>query len=95
VQPTRTPACAGVDPASAAALVRAYRNAGDYRATQVNTARGTPSRVAAALPPIAFTGPGQSSTLPAGPCQTIYRYAFSNVHIAQEEQGAWLERGER
>jgi hypothetical protein len=74
-----TPACAGVNPATEAGLMRTYRNAGSYRATQWNTAQGTPARVAVRIPAIAFTGPGQSSTLPVGPCQTIYRSIFSRI----------------
>ena len=31
------------------------------------------------IPPIAFTGPGQSSTLPTGPCQTIYRFDYPRI----------------
>lgn len=75
----RTPACSGVNPATETGLMRAYRKAGSYRARQSNTAQRSPARVAVSIPPIAFTGPGQSSTLPVGPCQTIYRYAFSQI----------------
>jgi hypothetical protein len=74
-----TPACAGVDPTTEAGLMRAYRNAGTYPARQSNTDHGTPAGVAVSIPPIAFTGPGQSSTLPVGPCQTIYRFAFPRI----------------
>ena len=74
-----TPACAGVNPTTETGLMRAYRNAGSYRANQWNTGQGTPARVAASIPAIAFTGPGQSSTLPVGPCQTIYRSIFSRI----------------
>jgi hypothetical protein len=74
-----TPACAGVNPTAESRLMRAYRNAGSFRARQSDTAQRRPARVAVSIPPIAFTGPGQSSTLPVGPCQTIYRYVFSHV----------------
>lgn len=73
------PACAAVEPATEAGMMRAYRNAGGYRASQSDTAQGTPARVAVNIPTIAFTGPGQSSTLPVGPCQTIYRSIFSQI----------------
>jgi hypothetical protein len=78
-----TPACASVNPATETGLMRAYRNAGSYRARQTNTARGTSARVAVTIPPIAFTAPGQSSTLPVGPCQTIYRFAFSQIRASR------------
>jgi hypothetical protein len=74
-----TPACAGVNPANESALIRAYGRAGSYPARQTNTAQGTPARVAVTIPALAFTGPGQSSTLPVGPCQTIYRYVYSRI----------------
>src|ERR1700710_359940 len=72
----RTPVCAAVEPATESALMQAYRDAGTYPARQTNTAHGTPTAATVSNPPIAFTGPGQSSTLPTGPCQTIYRLAF-------------------
>jgi hypothetical protein len=78
-----TPACASVNPATETVLMRAYRDAGSYRARQTNTARGTSARVAVTIPPIAFTAPGQSSTLPVGPCQTIYRFAFSQIRASR------------
>ena len=78
-----TPACAGVNPATEAGLMRTYRNAVSYRATQSNTAQGTPARVSVSIPAIGFTGPGQSSTLPVGPCQTIYRSIFSRIRTRQ------------
>lgn len=78
-----TPACEGVEPATETALMRAYRNAGSYPARQANTAHGTPASVTVSIPPIAFTGPGQSSTLPVGPCQTIYRFVYPNIRAPQ------------
>jgi hypothetical protein len=74
-----TPACAAVNSATEAGLMRAYSHAGSFQARQSNTAPRTPARVAVGIPPIAFTGPGQSATLPVGPCQTIYRYVFSHI----------------
>jgi hypothetical protein len=79
-----TPACAAVEPATETALMSAYRAAGTYPARQTNTAHGTPSAVTVSIPPIAFTGPGQSSTLPTGPCQTIYRFDFPRVRTPHE-----------
>lgn len=78
-----TPACAGVNAATEIGLMRRYRNAGSFPAKQSNTAQRTPARVAVSIPSIAFTGPGQSSTLPVGPCQTIYRYVFSHIRTRQ------------
>src|ERR1700761_5378922 len=66
------PACAAVEPATETALMNAYRAAGTYPARQTTPAHGPPPAVTVSIPPIAFTGPGQSSTLPTGPCQTIY-----------------------
>jgi hypothetical protein len=74
-----TPACAGVNPGTETGLMRAYHDAGSFPARQSNTAQGTPARVAVTIPAIAFTGPGRSSTLPVGPCQTIYRDVFSQI----------------
>jgi hypothetical protein len=63
--------------------MRAYRNAGSYPARVLGNRRGVPNRVSIQIPPIAFTGPGTSSTLPVGPCQTIYRFVFHNVRGAR------------
>jgi len=78
------PACAAVEPATETALMRAYRAAGTYPARQTNTAHGTPAAVTVSIPPIAFTGPGQSTTLPTGPCQTIYRFDYPRVRTPHE-----------
>jgi hypothetical protein len=78
-----SPACAGGDAAAEARQMRAYRNAGSYPARQVDNRRGLPSRVSIQIPPIAFTGPGTSSTLPLGPCQTIYRFVFHKIKTAR------------
>jgi hypothetical protein len=77
-----TPACAAVEPAAEAGLMGAYRAADTSPATQADTARGTPSAISLSIPPIAFTGPGQSSTLPVGPCQTIYRFSFPPIRAS-------------
>jgi hypothetical protein len=79
-----TPACAAVEPAAEAALMGSYREAGTYPARQTNTAHGTPAAVTVTIPPIAFTGPGQSSTLPTGPCQTIYRFDYPRIRTPHE-----------
>src|ERR1700709_260135 len=79
-----TPACAAVEPAAESALMSAYRAAGTYPARQTDTAHGTPAGVTVSIPPIAFTGPGQSSTLPTGPCQTIYRFDYPRVQTPHE-----------
>jgi hypothetical protein len=73
------PACAAVNRVRQAEMMRAYRRAGGYRARQVDTARGIPASVSVRIPAIAFTGAGHSSTLPVGPCQTIYRFVFPRV----------------
>jgi hypothetical protein len=81
------PTCAGVHRVAEARLMRAYSNAGGYRARQVNTALGVPIRVTVQIPAIAFTGPGQSSTLPVGPCQTIYRFVFPRIRTSSGATG--------
>ncbi|HYH11375.1 MAG TPA: hypothetical protein VD789_03385 [Thermomicrobiales bacterium] len=55
-----------------------YASAGTYPAIQVNDGELT-STVMVELPAIEFTGEGQSATLPTGPCQHIYRYAYSTI----------------
>jgi hypothetical protein len=82
------PACAGSNAPAEARLMRAYRAAGTYPARQVNNARGVPIRVTVQVPPIAFTGPGQSSTLPVGPCQTIYRFVFPVIRTSSGADGS-------
>lgn len=76
-------ACAAGDPVTEARQMDNYRHAGTYPATTTGNRRGVPSRVSLTLPPIAFTGAGQSSTLPNGPCQTIYRFAYRNFTTAR------------
>jgi hypothetical protein len=74
-----TPGCATPDGAAQAGLIQAYKDAGAFRARQVGAPPGPRGGVTVRLPPLAFTGPGQSPTLPVGPCQTIYRFDFSPV----------------
>lgn len=88
------PPCAEADPATETGLMGAYRNAGTDPARQSNTAHGTPAGIEVSIPRIAFTGPGQSSTLPVGPCQTIYRFAFPQIrpgHGATESPFKYAE----
>lgn len=75
---TAGPACASGTPASWTKQMDTYPAAGTYPAVQ--TQKGdTVGTLLVTIPPISFTGPGQSSTLPIGPCQTIYRFAYSDV----------------
>jgi hypothetical protein len=88
------PPCAAVDPGTGTGLMRAYRAAGIYPARQSDNAQGTPEGIAVSIPPIAFTAPGQSSMLPAGPCQTIYRFAYPQIrapHDATESPFKYAE----
>jgi hypothetical protein len=71
------PACSRVDDAAEQALMDEYA-ARSFRARQVNEGR-TPASVSVDLPPIRFTGPGEAATLPVGPCQHIYRFAYPDV----------------
>jgi hypothetical protein len=63
----------------------AYSAAGAYSTVQEDGPGGVPARVSVLIPPIQFTGPGTSATLPVGPCQHIYRYRFENVHTSGGE----------
>ncbi len=78
-----SPACARGDAAAEARQMRAYRNAGSFPAREVDNRRGSPRGVSMQIPPLAFTGPGTSSTLPVGPCQTIYRFVFHKITAAR------------
>jgi hypothetical protein len=78
-QPAATAGCNGVALRGGSRLMDAYARAGDYPTAQTNTADGVPARVSVEIPPIRFTGPGRSATLPVGPCQHIYRFQFENV----------------
>lgn len=57
-------------------LIRAYSDAGRFLVRQ----RG--GDVLVEVPGIDFDGPGESTTLPVGPCQHIYRFKFPKVHVA-------------
>jgi hypothetical protein len=78
-----TPVADG-DTASWLAQMYAYAEAGSFAAVQQN-AGGVTSTVMVEIPAIDFTGEGQSSTLPAGPLQYIYR--FQDSIIAAPDDG--------
>jgi hypothetical protein len=77
--PAPAPGCSAVGARAQQRLMDGYRDAGTYPARQTGTTRGVPGSVTVQVPRIAFTGPGTSSNLPVGPCQTIYRFAFPRV----------------
>jgi hypothetical protein len=52
-------------------------------ARQVDRRAGLPESVTVTVPKIAFAGPGSSTTLPVGPCQTIYRFAYPTIAVAR------------
>jgi hypothetical protein len=76
-------ACTAVDPTAGAAQMAAYTAAAAPTARQVDRRSGLPASVTIALPVIAFDGPGSSPSLPVGPCQTIYRFAYPSIAIAR------------
>lgn len=82
--PSATPAvssgtdCADGDASAWLEQMNAYGEAGGYPAIQENDG-DVVSSVMVELPAIAFTGEGQSATLPVGPCQHIYRYAYADI----------------
>lgn len=78
---TREPACARVDAEAQENLMEAYAE-GSFPARQEDARHGLPESVSVEIPPIRFTGPGNSATLPVGPCQHIYRFAFPDVQAA-------------
>jgi hypothetical protein len=71
-------ACAKPDAGAEQKLMDAYAQ-GSFPARQENARPGLPRSVSVEIPPIRFTGPGESSTLPVGPCQHIYRFVFPDV----------------
>jgi hypothetical protein len=76
-------ACAAVAAAPGAAQMAAYSADGAPTARQADRRAGLPARVTIDLPPIAFDGPGSSPSLPVGPCQTIYRFAYPDIAVAR------------
>jgi hypothetical protein len=73
--------CASEDLTASKAQIDAYLAAGTFPATQED-AGGHTSAVSVEIPAIQFTGSGQSSTLPVGPCQYIHRFVFPVVAAA-------------
>ena len=71
-------ACAQGTPADWTAQMDAYTAAGAYPAVQTQDGNAI-SSVMVEVPKIDFSGPGLSSTLPVGPCQTIYRFQYSDI----------------
>lgn len=95
--PGAPPVCetAGGDAGAQRALMRRYADSRRPTARQADE-RGTgrPESVLVEIPPIAFDGPGQSPSLPVGPCQTIYRFAFPRIQAprrAAESPFAYAE----
>jgi hypothetical protein len=70
--------CAAGAPAEWTAQMDAYAGAGAFPLAQSQEGE-TIDSVQVEVPAIEFTGEGQSATLPVGPCQTIYRFAYSDV----------------
>jgi hypothetical protein len=79
--PNASPDCSRGDPASWSRQMSTYADAGAYPAVQEATGDRV-SSVLVEIPAIAFTGDGQSATLPVGPCQYIYRYRYSDVQAS-------------
>jgi hypothetical protein len=77
--------CSAVSLQDGSQLMDAYAGAGAYPTKQTRASGGVPARVSVEVPPIQFTGPGSSATLPAGPCQHIYRYQFGKVQAPGAE----------
>lgn len=71
------PACARVDDDAQQDVMDEYA-ANSFRSRQ-RGGEAVPASVSVDLPPIRFTGAGESSTLPVGPCQHIYRLAYPDV----------------
>jgi hypothetical protein len=75
----QVPGCAAMSLDDGSRLMVAYARAGSYPAVQTDGRHGLPARVSVVIPPIRFTGPDQSSTLPVGPCQHIYRFGYRDI----------------
>lgn len=74
------PACSRVDADAQQDLMDEYA-ASSFTARQRGVGKN-PVSVSVDLPAIRFTGAGESSTLPVGPCQHIYRFAYPDVRAA-------------
>jgi hypothetical protein len=77
--------CPGKPTKAQARQIEAYAHAGGYPARQVDERSGLPRRVGVTIPPIRFTGEGESATLPTDPCQYIYRYRYATVRATHGE----------
>ncbi|MGI8483457.1 MAG: hypothetical protein ACR2OU_04260 [Thermomicrobiales bacterium] len=84
--PTADGECGNGSTATWSNQMKAYASAGAYPAIQTNV-DGRPSTVLVEIPKISFTGAGESATLPVGPCQNIYRFAYSDVQSEAVEPG--------
>ena len=84
--PTAVAECGNGSTATWGDQMKDYASVGAYPAIQTNV-DGRPSTVFVAIPKISFTGAGQSATLPVGPCQNIYRFAYSDVQSEAVEAG--------
>ncbi|MEO6297897.1 MAG: hypothetical protein ABIO74_12415 [Dokdonella sp.] len=76
--PVAAASCASEDLSSSKVKIGAYLASGTFSARQED-ANGHTLAVSVEIPAIHFTGPGQSSTLPVGPCQYIHRFVFPVV----------------
>jgi hypothetical protein len=74
--------CANGTSSEWTAQMDAYASAGSYPLVQSQDG-DVISSVFVEIPAIEFTGDGQSATLPVGPCQTIYRFAYSDVSATE------------
>ncbi|HEY8583304.1 MAG TPA: hypothetical protein VIL49_10160 [Capillimicrobium sp.] len=88
------PACSTVEAGAQRALMRAYDESGPPTARQAGTAKRGIRSVLVEVPPIDFDGPGTSSLLPVGPCQTIYRFAFPRIETPDGRAPAPLRYAE-
>ena len=75
--PAASPEATG-DVATWLAQMNAYAGSGEFVAQQ-ESAEGATARVLVEIPAIEFSGEGQSTTLPVGPTQYIYRFQDSGI----------------
>ncbi|MGH2551423.1 MAG: hypothetical protein ACRDHN_18705, partial [Thermomicrobiales bacterium] len=76
--PVASPACTEGTSQEWTAQMDAYASAGSYPFVQLQEGAAISSALVE-IPSIQFTSEGQSATLPVGPCQTIYRFAYNDV----------------
>ncbi len=86
--PSATVDCANGATAAWGDQMEAYGKAGTYPTIQ-KSVNGRASTLLVDIPKISFTGAGQSATLPVGPCQNIYRFAYSDVTSDAGEPGSF------